>query len=186
MPDYPICFSLPAAVWITYCLFVDAGSGAVHSICAALVHECGHLLCLRLCHCKPSKIVFGLFGMRIERRIWIELSYRQEFVVAMCGPLADFILSAVFFLLHIKTGFRINLAMGLFNLLPVRPMDGGQMLYALLCQRGMEDFAERWCKKIAAIGIVPVAAMGIWNCVQGKGNYSLLLSSLYVASVVLP
>ena len=178
-------FSLPAAVWLTFVLFFDRSGGAVYSICAAAFHECGHLCVLFLLHDKPKTVSFGAFGMRIEQQGSLTLSYGQEFLVALAGPVCNLLLGMILLFSHLRMAAGINFALALFNLLPLRPMDGGQMLHALLCRKIPQERADKICKKIAVCGAFPLTAIGVWVLVRG-GNYSLLLSSLYVVSLLLP
>ena len=87
---------------------------------------------------------------------------------------------------RLRRAVRINLLLAGFNLLPIPPLDGGGMLYAALCLRTTSANAAAWRKKIAACGAIPLAATGIWNFVRGRRNYSLLLSLVYVLSLLLP
>lgn len=178
-------FSLPAAIWLTYFLLCDQSGGAVYSICAAAFHECGHLLVLFLLHDAPKRISFGVYGMRIEQQKSTKLSYGQEFLAALAGPACNLLLGAVLLFLRLDMAAGINFALAGFNLLPIRPMDGGQMLHALLCRKFSQEKADEICKKIAVCGTVPLTAIGVYAWRSG-GNYSLLLSSLYVVSLLLP
>ena len=183
-------FSLSAAVWITFWLYYDRSGDAMYSICAAVFHECGHLLSLALLRAAPERICVGAFGMRIERTQTTRLSFTDEQIIAAAGPAANLILALLLRLLcryrvQLYRAVRVNLLLAAFNLLPIRPLDGGEFLYALLCRRMLPADARKWCKRIAAVAGIPSAAMAVWCFVHGRQNYSFLLSSLYVTSLLL-
>ena len=186
-----VTFSFPTAVWLALWLYYDKNGSAVCSICAAALHECGHIAALRLFHDPPREIRIGLFGAAIARQGAGRLSYTREMLAAAAGPGVNLLLAAVLAALatawpRLFAAARVNLALALFNLLPLRGLDGGQILYAALCRTRLPEDAQKQCKTIAVCAAVPLTAIGFWLCRVGWSSYSLLLSSLSVLSVVLP
>lgn len=183
-------FSLAAAVYLTFWLYYDRSGGAMYSICAAAFHECGHLLALCLLRDTPERICFGIFGIRIERAPTVRLTYAQEQLVSAAGPAANLLLAAVLRPMCIlraplRRAVYVNLALAAFNLLPIRPLDGGELLHALLCRRMLPAAADARCKKIAAITGIPLAAIGLWSFVRSARHWSLALLSFSMITLIL-
>ena len=187
-----LALSLPTAVWLSLWLYYDKTGSAACSICAAVLHECGHFAVLRLLRDPPRRLHVGLFGADMERESTVHLNYRQEILASAAGPAVNILLAGLLACLlpvapYLLEAVRVNLSLALFNLLPLRTLDGGQIVYAALCRRYLPETARRIQKIIAAGVSVPLAAIGIWLWKRGFGSYSLLLSSLFVVvSVVLP
>jgi Zn-dependent protease len=109
---------------------------------SVLLHELGHSLVARRFGIRVIDITFWPLG-GMARMAEMPESARVEGLVALAGPAVNFVLAllalclwallpeeAARALLHYF--IWINLAMGVFNLIPAFPMDGGRILRALL------------------------------------------------------
>jgi Zn-dependent protease len=128
---------------------VRGGGGAMASTATlvvalfgtVLLHELGHAMAARGFGIRTRDITLYPFGgiatiAGEPRRPW------QELVVAVAGPAVNFGLAALFGLGWLVAGGGgfgllaemavLNLGMGMFNLVPAFPMDGGRVLRALL------------------------------------------------------
>lgn len=110
-------------------------------ICSLLLHELAHALVAKLLHLPVGKISLDFFGGAAYLGAEPERPL-DELVVALSGPAVSILTGLILKLLgsseqeilstvatHISL---LNLALGLFNLLPGYPLDGGRVLRALL------------------------------------------------------
>jgi Zn-dependent protease len=118
-------------------LFVLAG------LVSILVHEMGHALAGRACGAHSEVTLHAFGGVAEFSGVW--LSRKQNFFVTAAGPGVQLVLGvAVWLLFPALVGVGeavwqfwwwlavISIFWALLNLLPVLPLDGGQMLNALL------------------------------------------------------
>lgn len=144
---------------------------------AALLHEGGHLLALHLLGGRAEEVRLRLSGAEI--RWWGGLSYGGEALLALAGPGANMLCALACTLaarrwqadwLYRFIGCHLTLA--LFNLLPARPLDGGQALCALLERRF--PLRGEWAAALldGALG-TGLAILGLWT-LKTAGNPTLL------------
>ena len=96
------------------------------AILAASVHELGHFLCARILKVPIFSVTVSAGGCRMEPGF---MTGPKEFFCASAGPLAS--LGLACFIRKMPVLGICGLVQGLFNLLPVYPMDGGRMLRSL-------------------------------------------------------
>lgn len=118
---------------------------AVSLFTSVVLHEFGHALTAQALGMKVRNITLMMLGgvSMIEH---MPDKPASEFKVAIVGPLVSFALSALFFVALDATespSFALfcywlgstNLVLGIFNLLPAFPLDGGRVLRAALASR---------------------------------------------------
>jgi Zn-dependent protease/CBS domain-containing protein len=111
---------------------------------SVLLHELAHSVVAKKGKLKVDKIVLFLFG-GVSQIAEEPKSAKEEFKMAFAGPLVSFILAGIFGIIWLfilmPLGSRIissvfgylaiiNLILGVFNLLPGFPLDGGRILRA--------------------------------------------------------
>lgn len=137
----PLHISFPFVAFTTCLLLMDASGTAAWGLLAAAAHEAGHLLVLFCGQTPPKEIRIQLFDLAIVDGGSSGRSYKQDIALYFAGPAVNLLMAAVFYALYclwklpfFPTFASINLLLGLFNLLPVEALDGGQILYALLAR----------------------------------------------------
>ena len=114
-------------------LYFDASGFLRLGLLAAILHELGHIFvyCIQQRHLPVIEVTMTGFCMRTAGD---RLPPRQRLVLAAAGPAANFLLAGVWALRLSQTTtirgsafWAANLLTGLFNLLPVPPLDGAQM-----------------------------------------------------------
>lgn len=98
-------------------------------LAAAAAHEAGHVMAIYLVGGKATKLRLGMCDAKIETQ---GLGYRQEIFCALAGPGMS-VLVCLALRKAYATCAAISLLLGLFNAMPVYPLDGGRALRAGLC-----------------------------------------------------
>lgn len=112
----------------------------------AIIHELGHLIAGLILKFKTDEIRITPFGLQIKFNC--NYNNTKEFttkkaIIALAGPLTNFVIAVILIILgKINTNLQYtylyklviysNLLIGIFNLLPIYPMDGGRILKEIL------------------------------------------------------
>ena len=119
---------------------------------AAAFHELCHAAAILLLDGKIYGLKIGLGGASLETGC---LSGRAEFFSAAAGPMGSFFL---LLLCHVFPKLAIcGLIQGLYNLLPVYPLDGGRLLRCIL-EAFLPESAEYWQR---AAAMLSAGAVGV-------------------------
>ena len=149
------------------------------AVLAAAVHELGHLAAIHAVGGHLDVICIGSAGAQICTE---PLDNRAEFLCAAAGPAASlFLLSLCRF--FPKTAL-CGLAQGMFNLIPVHPMDGGRMLLCVL-RRLCPRWAERIFHAIQCLILYGLLTLSLLLAVCGKAGFLPVLACITVLSRLL-
>jgi Zn-dependent protease/predicted transcriptional regulator len=167
---------------VQYCLL-----GILISIayCGSIVfHELGHSVIAMHYKIPVDSITLFVFG-GLSRITKEAESARQEFNIAVAGPLSSFLLGGIFLLIakFVPTGALIhdgclwlgviNLLLGAFNLIPGFPMDGGRVLRSIVWGvTGNFDRASRIASRSGQFVAYLMIMVGLWAIFQPKGELS--------------
>lgn len=151
---------------------------------AAGCHELGHCAALALLGGGPGKLRLCALGAELTPRR--PLSYASQLPAALAGPAVS-LLAAI---LAARWGFflfaGLSLALGLFNLLPIPPLDGGmilQSLCALALPAPMDQRLPKWLavgvaglllgvavRAFFRFAVLSLLLLALWLCYQSVKN----------------
>lgn len=163
------------------------GLAAILLFVSVLLHELGHSYVALHYRIPIDKITLFIFGgvahMRKEAP-----SPRAEFLIALAGPAVSFVIGGLCFvfvelaeaiqrqhglqgwiMLGALLGF-VNMQLGLFNMIPGFPLDGGRMLRAGLWAWGNDFY--RATKQAAGVGLAFGVMLGLVGLVVLYGSVS--------------
>ena len=107
-----------------------------------LVHELGHFFMARVFGIRSSKIIIYPFGGITKINSLVNLDIFVELLIASAGVISQFIYYLFLSFLYHKSLLReytmdlytlYNSRMIFFNLMPIYPLDGGRILYLIIC-----------------------------------------------------
>ena len=146
---------------------------------AAICHEAGHYVALRLCGGRLAGVSVSAFGAQMRIRDRYRLSYGREALCVLAGPLVNGTLSWLLGLagawreeLYIFAGAQLIL--GVFNLLPLWALDGGRLLWITLAWRTDPFLADKVCRVITAALLLALAALGLGLWVRYRTGFLLV------------
>jgi Zn-dependent protease len=159
---HPFFWLIMAAIGFTD----DVRATVVFVLCgflSILFHEFGHGLMSRVFGQRPSIVLYGMGGLCYYGSLERETPGRR-LLVLICGPLAGFLLGGAayaasqlggsrisptaYFALNVLS--RINIYWSVLNLLPIWPLDGGQMAEVVLTRINAGN-GKRWGHVISLV-----------------------------------
>ena len=150
----------PLILFLITVLCLGDGRLAVSSLLLVFAHEAAHWLTLRVLGGRGGFFsVTG--GVRLSQSR--ALSYPAELCILLAGPVANLSLALLFYIIGERALLAQSLMLGIFNLLPIRMLDGGRAL------------------ETALSAFLPLtAAASIAETVSALTSFSLIISSLYI------
>lgn len=170
-------------------LLFDSTGYAFPMLCAVLFHETGHFIAMHICGCAPKEINL------IPGSVQITCAFapiRQEIFILLCGPAFNLALFTLLFInCYIFSNYfllefaLINMLYGLFNLIPVKGLDGGSVLYEIILKKSGIKKANTVILILTAFAIIALAALAVAMTLKGSTNYSAYIMVLYLILSVL-
>ena len=197
---YKLCdlFGIPVYVEFSFLLllllFVSSERSFTFGVASALVlaisvvlHELGHALTAGAFGFRTRDITLSLLGgcaslISLPRKAW------QELLTALAGPLVSFAIAGAVLMLDIlevrienlwlrsvlSYALWMNVMLGVFNLLPGFPMDGGRIFRSVMrafVSRAKATFIAMWVGRVFAVllgfrGLHSILTGGSWGFIS--------------------
>ena len=168
----PVDFSFSACIWGCLLLLLAPLDLVFSFYAAAAIHELCHILALHYFRIPIYSITLGISGAVIRTA---PLMAKQEFICAAAGPAGSFLcilLSRTFPLVAV-----FGFVQGIYNLLPIYPMDGGRMLRCF-CQIFCPRHCDMICAVVMVMTVVAIAGVCFYLYFHTR-NHLFLLFALY-------
>ena len=153
------------------------------ALLACALHEAGHWLAIRALGGRITALRLTCVGAEMRLPARDPLGCAGRCVAALAGPGANLAAAGGAARTGTEWGYcfaGLNLALGVFNLLPAAQLDGGRVLWCALALLAGRARADRFVPALSAAlaaGLVCGALALVW---QGRGNLSLLLTALWL------
>lgn len=162
-------------------LLLDKSGWALIILISVAIHELAHLVVMKLVGIAVEEIKFSPFGIGIQQKTIRTISYTKELFVYLAGPAANLTIACsgivaenLFDSKWLTVIAVINLVMGIFNLIPVIPLDGGRILNCVAQRFTMPKTAQLFSDTVGFILITPIAIYAFLLFFR-TGNFTLFI-----------
>lgn len=180
-----IKFDIKILIFVLFFFIFNAWDIYLLFIIFALIHELMHLIMGILVGFKPTQLTIMPFGAYINFSIDIEnyntkimkgtMCSLKKLMVAIAGPLSNIILAWIFsFMNKYAIIMYINLTLGIVNLFPIHPLDGGRIIEQILILVLGRRKALRYTNFISNLILVIIAIETLFFCYISKSIVAIL------------
>lgn len=167
-------------------LFFDFFEMLVISYCIVALHEMSHIWVAKRCRVPLEGVWVLPFGITMKISGEYVLKPSNEVKICLAGPLCNFVLAYLVYRLYggVYREYIIatNLVMGVFNLLPALPLDGGRITRALLVKRYGHIRSTTIAFKITRLVAIVIGLFGVFVLLVTKFNFSFLIIGAFLVA----
>ena len=182
----------PGCLWaLALGWYLGAPSLLSAFLLAAAAHELGHIALCGALGIPIRQLRLSLLGAELRLEGADRQGWRGELLVAAAGPAVNLLLATAAAGIGRGQEFLClfagaSVVLGVFNLLPVLPLDGGRVLAALCCAWAPADRAAAAAEWISMGTVALLLALGVTLFVRGNGSLLLLAVFLLVQHLAWP
>ena len=185
--------ALPFLSFSFFLFYCEGFLCACSVLFAIAFHECGHLFAFLILGEKLPRLRFHALGITLSPRRM--LSYRDETIIALGGPLFNLLSALICIPFYHVFAFaaalsRISFLLAVVHLLPIVPLDGGRISFAL-CHSLFGESGARFAGALSfctlcvslffflyfllyyGIGLAPLFSVTFLFCEQEKMRFDL-------------
>ncbi len=164
------------------CLVLTRSYLSLAALVAAALHELGHIYAARLCGIELGELKLDIFGAALRAPLGV-CSYGSEILLAAAGPAVNLLIFGAVQLLGGRPWWlelfgSASLTLGVLNLMPIRDLDGGRIVYCLIARRGSEAAARRAVGLLSGVLICGMWMLSVYLLLRAGVSLSLFVFSI--------
>ena len=158
-------------------IFLDDGSRIfIWSVLWAAIHEIGHVATAKLFRGRVEEARLNSAGIELRMAYPHILPYAAENFVLIGGPVFNLLAALIAMWIGSHLGAVIGFGLGIFNLLPVLPLDGGRLWLNLISSRFGPSVGERVLLAAAVVISGLLLGIGLIALVKFANGIFILLA----------
>ncbi|GAA0177345.1 M50 family metallopeptidase [Clostridium sediminicola] len=157
------------------------------SLFFVILHEMVHYLVAKKYGFSGFYLEIKPIGTILNLKDLNDADPREDFIISISGPIFNICCGLVFFIINffykselIYICFSTNIALGLFNLLPAFPLDGGRIFRDILAQKTLYKRANRITVKISMLFGILVIFIFSFLMLFGSYNFSICVIGIFI------